>query len=676
MFRTVLASLVLLVPLAAATAQERSITLPHTVNDNTGNQWFLQQQGYINMQGNQPIYGQAGMLQVNGNSLRWRDQQATQVAKTGEVILSEATSQGGVVVQRRVLFDAESGFARVVDVFTNRTGREQTVKVQLQSNVNFGVNVGRTVGDPKGRAGEIGWIGQTPVNRVAVEVLAGRGSKLPPALQWQQGNNVVTAVYDLKLSAGQSAAIAHLHGSVDTLDDGARVFADLREQRLFAYLPPAIRKLIVNFNAAPGLLADLEVLRGDTLDVVELRGGDQLKGTLATASWPLQTLYGPIDLPAARVRAMISVGHFKPRQLVVTDEGEIFGGTLAGESLALTLSSGQVIQVPLSQVTRVGYRKQPGESDDPDDESPGPMLVLRGGDRVLIAPPQQPIDVLTRYGPMQVKPQMLVSLLFQSDEHGVHEVRLRDGSRFQGLVTTPTLAFTLAGGASGQAIELSQPALLALRLVHEDVEPAAGEPIARLVNGDQLVGTLAGELSLDTAFDTLKLQGEQVKAVAPLPDAGDDVQVTLWDGTAVSGHLGTPLVQVSLRSGATVNVPVALLARYDNPQPRPAGAMVEKVQAIVRQLSADDFQARESAEQQLVDLGAVIAPVLRELREQQSPEGQSRIDAVLKKLGVEQPAAADDGPGAVVPPPHLPEHRLIRFHNGQHIVVDRVQVDR
>jgi hypothetical protein len=85
------------------------------------------------------------------------------------------------------------------------------------------------------------------------------------------------------------------------------------------------------------------------------------------------------------VIALLNVGAFRPRQLVVTTDGQIFGGSLKQETLELQLSSGQVTKIPLSQVTRMGYRKRPGEPEEWTFEKP--IVLMRSGERVAVRMP-------------------------------------------------------------------------------------------------------------------------------------------------------------------------------------------------------------------------------------------------------------------------------------------------
>ena len=61
--------------------------------------------------------------------------------------------------------------------------------------------------------------------------------------------------------------------------------------------------------------------------------------------------------------------------------------------MKVQLSSGQVTQVPLNQIARVGYRKRSGDVDE--WEYTTPMVLMRSGDRVSVQLPAEPIEVVT-----------------------------------------------------------------------------------------------------------------------------------------------------------------------------------------------------------------------------------------------------------------------------------------
>jgi hypothetical protein len=628
----------------AAPGPRGTQSLPYYASDKDGNQWMIQQGGWLQSRGNMPVYSQGAMLQINGAQPQQPNNQARWDEKTGDLVLENLQAGNGIQVTRRILVSRDgAGYVRYIDVFKNTTAQEQNLSIELQTNTNYGMQASQTVADPKKPDQNIGWVGQTGAGRCVVEVYSGAGAKRPIGINAQQGNNMVQAQLPLTVPARGEVAIMHLHATSMGPDQGTAFITGLKLNKLLANVPVELRKIIVNFPVGQMFIADREVLRGELFDVIELRGGDTLNGTLGEKSYKLATFYGPVELPAERVVGLINVGQVRPRQLVVTSEGEIFGGKLSKDSIDLQLSSGQTTQVPLSQVSRVGYRKRSGEPEEWALDKP--MVVLRTGDRMVITLPAQNIDVLTRYGPLHLDPKAIAAVAFQTDEHGVHEIYMTDGSHFAGLASADQFALTLA--ASGQKITIPASAMARLQLSAPD-EPDNDDNAGRmsLANEDELVGTITGQLKLDTAFDTITVNGPEIRGLAHAKEAGLDVQITLWDGSKLSGQLQEPAVNCALSSGIVVKVPVPLIDSYTQPQPQPSAGMAERIKQTVALLSAEDWKTRDKAEADLVTMGQAVVAVLKQMRPSQPPEAQQRIDSVLKqveKSGKPQPAAAGAG---------------------------------
>jgi hypothetical protein len=614
------------------------VSLPYTFNDPANNNTFsVQPGGWINSQGNMPTFGQAGTLTVGGQSLRNRgggeNNNATFDEKTGELLLAEVSTRDNVAVERRIWADTKEGTIRFVDTFTNKGEREAKVPVMVQHNFNFGVQSGDTV-TAKGRGNadvQIGWAGTLHSNRGVGCAFASAGAKVAPTVNWPQGSNQVQATYQLTIPPGKSVVLVHGLDAGANADEATKFVEGFKPQQYGGQLAARQRRALANFPGGASFIGDREVLRGDTSDVIELRGGDVLKGTLKADKWAVQTFYGPVELPAGRVAGVINVGQFRPRTLLVSDGGEVFGGKLAAEVVEIELASGQVVKVPLSQVERVGYRKAAKADDADDEKQKGPVALLAGGDRLNIVRPAQPIQVATRYGTLTLQPAQVAAISFQPEDKGSHEVNLVDGSKFNGLVLTDPFTFQLAGGAEGQQVTVPVSSVVALALTDDAAEPTKDAALVRLSSGDRLVATVSGELELDTQFDTLRLPGEQVRSVKRL-ETETDVQVALWDGTTVSGQLRSPVLKVKLNGGLDLSLPVAQLELYDNPLPKPGEALSRKVAELVKQLSAADWKAREAAEQELAKMGRPVVALLKDARDQQPPEAQQRIDAILKKL--------------------------------------------
>jgi hypothetical protein len=625
------------------------VNLPYQVQDNAGTTWMLYGSGWLQQQGQMPMYSQAAVLSVNQNQPTMNVNQARVDAKTGEVIFENMPCQN-TTVTRRIKLDKDAGVARYVDIIKNTQGAEQTIQLMLQTNTNYGINAAQMVADPKKKEQQVAWVAQTSGNKTVVELYNGRGSKQPFSINYQQGNSQVQATISLKIPAGKEVAVMHLHTVTPDPGTGTKWVGDIKEAQVMKDIPPAIRKLIVNFAGGQAFVGDMEILRGDLFDVAELRTGDQYRGTIKETSYKLTTFYGPVELPTDKVIGLINVGEFRPRQLIVTSDGEIFGGKLDKETIAIELSSGQVTQVPLAQVSRMGYRKRPGEPEEWTFEKP--LVLMRSGDRMGVQLPSFDIDVATRYGALKLKPAAISAITFASEDHGIHQIVLSDGSKFAGLVTAEKFEMKLSTGGKDAPVTFPVSAVGRMQFAPRAEEIDDGAPTLSLSNEDQLVGALAGKLKLETAFDTLNVDAAQIKALRHAKGSVQDVQITLWDETTVSGQLTETELTCNLRCGVTMRVPVALIEEYQQPAPRPSDALLKRVKEAVVELNADDWKARDRAEAALVGLGPIIIAPLRELRAAQSPEAQQRIDSVLKQLNakaVEEPKPGTTpgaGPGA------------------------------
>src|SRR5207249_237404 len=176
-------------------------------------------------------------------------------------------------------------------------------------------------------------------------------------------------------------------------------------------------------------------------------------------------------------------------------------------------------------------------------------------------------------------PQSIAQIAFQADNSGVHQVSLTDGSKFSGLVSAEQFEFSLASNGQKISVPTSTLARLQLNTSTADVDEQAAT--LNLANEDALVGALAGELKLNTSFDTITVHAPEIRSLTRAKESGLDVQITLWDQTRLSGQLDEPTVTCALASGISVKIPVPLIESYSQPQPQISNTTSEKVKSIV-----------------------------------------------------------------------------------------------
>jgi hypothetical protein len=437
----------------------------------------------------------------------------------------------------------------------------------------------------------------------------------------------------MTVPANKEVAFAHFHMVVTGQEQGVQWVTNMKTAKLFADLPKEVRQEIVNFRVRSSLLGDVEVLRGDVMDVVELRTGDKFNGNLLDPSFKLDTFYGTVEIPNDKVVGIINAGEFRPRQLIVTADGQIFGGHLEKPTIDLELSSGQKTQIPLAQIARVGYRHRGDEKEESaDDQLQAPYVLMTSGDRVGVTLPATPMTVVTRYGQLQLSPDVISSIIFNSEDSGVHTIELTDGSRFNGLATATELDVKLNTGGKDQDVKFPIAALNRIVFSSKSDDKDDSAPSLQLKKDDLLVGALQGALKLDTAFDTIALNAGEIRAIAHAKESPADLSVTTWDGTVFSGQLEEPSVLCHLKSGVDMQIPIGLVETYSNPSAAVPPMILDRIKQMVTDLNADDWKQRDTAEHQLVKIGPGVVATLKQLRDSQPPEAQQRIDSVLKQL--------------------------------------------
>lgn len=613
-----------------------TIQLPYQAADNNGNQWIVYYQGQLQQQGNQPVFGQAAQITVNGQQPRQNNQQANYDDKSKEVILT-FNPNGAIKHSRRLKFDEETGIVRVLDVFENTSDKETSLNLQYMTNTNYGVNGAQIIEDAKGK-GQLGWAADTGSGRAAMSLWAGKGSKVLPTVRYNQGNNVVNASMRVNVGGKDKATVVTWHGSFDNSEAASQWVQQMRESKLLADLPADLKKSVANVRgSSSGSVGGADLLRGENTDIVELRGGDQIRGELKVETYKLNTAYGTIELPANKVASLLNVGDFRPRQLLVSAEGEIFGGELVDKNIPILLTSGQTTQVPLSQISRLGYRT--GGVEQPEWNFDKPMVFLRSGERCVIEAQQTPIDFVTRYGQLTLKPEQIATIDIKTAGNA-HEIYLIDGSKLSGIVLKPQieLKLTSASGDAKVPFPLAAIARVQFKRLPEDV--GAGQPTLGMQGGDIVCSRLEGQLELVTTFDTLKIDAAQIRTIAR-PDEGlPDVQLTLFDQSTFRGTLATKMLKAKMVDGLSLEVPVAAVRDYDNPVPFPSDSIVAKVRESIGQLNAEDWKQREAAEVALINFGPGVVGVLQGAVDGQTPEVQQRLNAVIKRLKKDAPTSS------------------------------------
>src|SRR5205823_317096 len=143
---------------------------------------------------------------------------------------------------------------------------------------------------------------------------------------------------------------------------------------------------------------------------------------------------------------------------------------------------------------------------------------------------------------------------------------------------------------------------------------------------DRLVGSINGKLLLETVFDTIEINGAEVRGLVHAGSAAGEVQVILWDDATLSGRLKGEVVEMLLKSGPMLRVPTTLIDQYIQPQPMPPAMLLEKLQTLIADLGSDDWKQADRASASIKAIGPKIAGTLRALRPKQTKSIQDRME--------------------------------------------------
>jgi hypothetical protein len=605
------------------------VQLPFVMRDDFNSNWDIQYDGSIGDGGND-LYDGGGRLFLN-NQFQYQSPngQATLDATRNEVTLA-AMQMMGLNVSRKICVLPRLGLIRFTEVFENPTANAIRVQARIYFNMGGSVQQAVPLVDPK-RKEPIGFaIGDG--NNAAAMIAAGRGSKILPRFQYQQNNDNVDIFFDVEVPAKKTVAIVHAQLRRPTAGQCAEAWAGLKDKTLLADVPKELRRKIVNFPGGDLFIGELEILRGEALDIVELRGGDSYRGDLKVKQFNLATLYGPVQIPVEKVLGLINTGTYRPVSLVVTVDGDVFSGRLDIDRIPLQLTSGQMTMIPLAGVTRIGYRRRAGEPEEWNYERP--TAFMRSGERVRIRLPGNDLNLATPSGPIRLSPTFISSIAFEGEENTVPIVHLVDGSKISALLGASSFEMSVVGLGSEQSVRMPSAALTRFYFAPE-AETDHLSPSLTLANGDALVGTIGGTLSLMTPNDTLHIEGPQIKKLVQGSAGGNEVQITLWDDSTISGRLSDAHLSCTLRCGLAVSIPVALVEQYVQPMPIPSKPMVERIRQIARDLDNEDWRLRDRAQRQIMTIGPSVMSVLRQIQPSAPPEASQRIELMLHRLARE-----------------------------------------
>lgn len=571
----------------------------------------------------------------------------------GELVLDGTA--GDLGVQRRIAFDPRRGGVRVVDVLTNDTPRGRTAQVVYWSNMSHGftrvgLGSGATASGelPEGQVGAIAFVGSTPPTALVFALCDGRGGLRPTLLP--HGNQHLQIGYTVAIPARGQVALAvglRLLSGPSGAAQAPRELETYDGPEWLADLPAPIRRSLANFggralagpHALPDLAALLEVAPGDQ-DQLAFASETLVPGTARCETVSVTTDFGQAEIPFAQVAAIVGGQHPSRRPAVFLRDGQRLVGEVACRGLAFELTSGLTVDLDVARMDRLVLKK-----GAPDAAPVGPhawIVQTEDGQRLRCAPKASGLRALTRWGTLTLQLDQVLSLTGAEEEAFGLLAALEDGSRFRLLLGAERLAFDTALFGAVELDPWRVSAIVRDRGAPDEERsfwgPRRARPQAEVAGGDLFVGRLDSEvIHFVQAGSAIPQPPAQIRRLSNLlgglpPEPGEALrfEASLWGGGRVGGELRELVLPFRTAYGV-LEIPVRDLVEVRAPAPLLPEAVRVRVQRLVVALDDPDWDRREAATSELMELVELARPMLEDaLDAGPTPEAERRLRRVLE----------------------------------------------
>jgi hypothetical protein len=577
-------------------------------------------------------------LYVEGSNFHDGRGQAN-ISADGREIEIGPYSRNGIRVHRRIRVYSDRPLARWIEIVSNPTAGNKTVKLRLQTYIRTPLSgqkfsSGASSWSPRDRGMMV-----TPRHgnypRI-LHMLAGVETVTRPA-DVQISGNVIRWNYKLTLEAGQTVVICHFIAQHNSAADLEEMMKGFRPQTLVRDLSPALRDRIVNWRleSSPAL----RLLRDDKHDtVIRAAGGRRVFGKIIVDDFRLTTLHGELSIPAKDVLGMIRPDEEFDRVRLVLTDGQAAAGTLSTPEVTLEPVTGGRQTYPLARVAQWSFAISPDKPESP--EFAGPYVTLDSGDRLRVDPESLSLTLRTPHGAVPLEADAMHLLELDGQEARPHQAIFANGSTLSGLLVEQRLRARLLLGP-----ELDVPMARVVKIEYTR-DTRSDELLSRvkLAGGDELFVRMDDEpIVLVTPYGDASIRPGNIQACQSL--AQQSWAARIWNGSILRGTLENDRLSMRIVPGPRLRINPERIASISRTFALPPTDIVNRVKTLVRQLGDGSYERRREATEQLKQLGEGIVPLLRRhAREAADLEIRNRLREILETHSASaQPAAHSTG---------------------------------
>jgi len=367
-------------------------------------------------------------------------------------------------------------------------------------------------------------------------------------------------------------------------------------------------------------------------DCIDLRHGAIVPGKLHDRPYTLTTRFGRITFAPEHVVGLRPTREGGSRVRVLLTDGQVFSGTLADPTIRLTMTIGEVMELPIQRIRQAAYRITEAK----------PLHVRCGRPTAVFSDSRVMFDVAedfrfvlgAAHGELSLPPDALTRLEADADRPNRWRAVLRNGSVLSGALAPAAIAATVKlPGDRVLPVRISTAQVRRFRWLTPAKAPADATTV-KLVDDERLYGRLDTEtLAIKAQFGLEDVPVSDIVSMTLSPIDTGLATVNLWGDKVVRGRLLDKTVPFAL-----IGVDLKLQVKADRIRSITTGGALStrqfaaKIRRLIRNLDSADESERRAAFDELVRTGAAAVPLIRENLGDPNPAIRQRLLEILARI--------------------------------------------
>lgn len=620
--------LLFMVALVLPTICLASIASGQTVTDKLGFIWDLSPSGSVE-DGSDDAFDGAVLLVMDSGQFNGSGGSSN---KDGLIVFGPEQI-GGVTVTREVLMVADPPGLVYADSYRNNGN--DTIQFSPSIHSDFGeAAVPQTKNSAEGGMTRLIYT-HDPGRPTIVFLFGGEKTNFLPTLAGN-GDTYTFQFPQVELHAGETKSIGYFVGQ--RTPQAGRVL--YRETDAFERSMAGIHKLRnYLFLNIPGFgiyqTGDLGLKDQGSMDFIATRKKDEVYGKLLTREFSLDTDLGKRKYQAEEIVNAIRVdsGRFK----VAANDGSVLEGQFEPDAIKFELSDGGQGEIETQQVTwlvpkLVGkFNKKEARLGKWFDFS-SPIFVFASQDRLTGVPVSKTLNVHTEIGTLEV-PVDLIRAIKLPTGNGDQQARFTttDGQSFTGFLYDDIEVEIFDGSVKKVSPKNVTDIYLSGEAPPRSSVLPSDRPYLKLSDRDLLYVDFQVDqkpLEFKTAFGTRAINPEQILMLTSTPGLTGGMNITLWDGSKLSGSLTSEDFMIKVL-GQNKAVLAPMIRKFHNPMALPPEGIRQQYIKLIQQLGSKEYGERADAVRLLEKDAVKIRGLLKSQLELVDVEARARIWKLL-----------------------------------------------